>query len=307
MSKKDKYRNILEVALSKASQALSENDFGKMEESMDVIAESYGKYMEIKGKEDALRKADFATLQCVLESALPRLFAKKDKALRDITKLIREDKNLMGQFKFLDAMKKYDNSSDANNYVCESIELACRDIDTKSVAKSNARLADALIENEIIDAADIDEDERLFNENCNYVLSTKKSLRNLNETSSRISRIGDYIKAHPMVNKGSVDVASMAESIEKKAKSLNEDEKRLIKTITEGYSEESNYRKEKLFNEIKASCLDKIHEMIRTNEGYEKERLVTLKETIESKPFNADTIVEDIAKLLEIGAVLTDK
>ena len=81
MNKKDKYRNILEVALSKASQALSDNDFEKVSESMDIIAESYGKYKEIKDAEDTLRNADFATLRRVFENAIPKLFVSKSKAL----------------------------------------------------------------------------------------------------------------------------------------------------------------------------------------------------------------------------------
>ena len=307
MSKKDKYRNILEVALSKASQALSDNDFDKVSESMDIIAESYGKYKEIKNAEDTLRNADFATLRRVLENAIPKLFVSKSKALKEITNVIREDKNLIGQFRFIDAMRRFNNSSDSNSYVCESIDLACRNIEAKGVSKSNEKLAEALIRNGITDIPEIGNDERLFNENCSYVLSTKKNFKNLNETSSRISKIGDYIKSHSMAEEKSVDVMAMAEELERKSKSLNEDERQLVRTLFEGTSDESVMRKEKLFNNIKSSCLDKVNEMIGSNSGYEKERLVSLKETIESKTFNIDTIVEDVAKLLEIGAILSDK
>ena len=307
MNKKDKYRNILEVALSKASQALSDNDFEKVSESMDIIAESYGKYKEIKKAEDTLRNADFATLRRVFENAIPKLFVSKSKALKEITNVIREDKNLIGQFRFIDAMRRFNNSSDSNSYVCESIDLACRNIDAKGVSKSNEKLAEALIRNGITDIPEIGNDERLFNENCSYVLSTKKNLKNLNETSSRISKIGDYIKSHQITEEKSVDVMTMAEELERKSKSLNEDERQLVKTLLEGTSDESVMRKEKLFNNIKSSCLDKVNEMIGSNSGYEKERLVSLKETIESKTFNIDTIVEDVAKLLEIGAILSDK
>ena len=177
MNKKDKYRNILEVALSKASQALSDNDFEKVSESMGIIAESYGKYKEIKKAEDTLRNADFATLRRVFENAIPKLFVSKSKALKEITNVIREDKNLIGQFRFIDAMRRFNNSSDSNSYVCESIDLACRNIDAKGVSKSNEKLAEALIRNGITDIPEIGNEERLFNENCSYVLSTKKNLK----------------------------------------------------------------------------------------------------------------------------------
>ena len=46
--------------------------------------------------------------------------------------------------------------------------------------------------------------------------------------------------------------------------------------------------------------------MISENDGSEKERLLNLKETIMLKEYDKTNIVGDIAKLLEIGAVLSD-
>ena len=46
--------------------------------------------------------------------------------------------------------------------------------------------------------------------------------------------------------------------------------------------------------------------MISENDGDEKERLLNLKETILLKEYDKNNIVGDIAKLLEIGAVLSD-
>ena len=65
-------------------------------------------------------------------------------------------------------------------------------------------------------------------------------------------------------------------------------------------------RRQTLFNKIKNECVEKINKMISENEGDEKERLLNLKETIMLKEYDKNSIVEDIAKLLEIGAVLSD-
>jgi len=46
--------------------------------------------------------------------------------------------------------------------------------------------------------------------------------------------------------------------------------------------------------------------MIDENTGSEKERLLNLKETILLKEYDKNNVVGDIAKLLEIGAVLSD-
>ena len=99
----------------------------------------------------------------------------------------------------------------------------------------------------------------------------------------------------------------MAEQVEKKLNSLNEAEQALVKDIMVAKTGVAESRRQNLFNKIKNEKIKKINKMIDENTGSEKERLLNLKETILLKEYDKDKVVEDIAKLLEVGAVLSDK
>ena len=64
-------------------------------------------------------------------------------------------------------------------------------------------------------------------------------------------------------------------------------------------------RKEKLFNKFKNECITKVNEMIK--EDSNNVELESLKKQLEEQKFNKDSIVQDIAKLLEIRDILLDK
>ena len=145
-----------------------------------------------------------------------------------------------------------------------------------------------------------------FANSCNYLLEHKKKLSNLTEFTNNVKVVSDYITENKKANNKKLNVLAMAEQVEKKINSLNEEEKSLVKDIMSVKDSVSESRRENLFKKIKNECIEKINKMISENDGDEKERLLNLKETIMLKEYDKGSIVEDIAKLLEIGAVLSD-
>ena len=139
-----------------------------------------------------------------------------------------------------------------------------------------------------------------------YLLEHKKKLSNLTEFTNNVKVVSDYIVENKKENGKKLNVLAMAEQVEKKLNSLNEDERALVKDIMAVNNSVAESRRQNLFNKIKNECVEKINKMISENEGDEKERLLNLKETIMLKEYDKNSIVEDIAKLLEIGAVLSD-
>jgi hypothetical protein len=67
---------------------------------------------------------------------------------------------------------------------------------------------------------------------------------------------------------------------------------------------EKNEKKEKLFNRFKNECLNTIDKLISESNNEEKEGLLAIKEQIEDKTYCAETLVKDMAKLLEIRDIL---
>jgi uncharacterized coiled-coil DUF342 family protein len=77
-----------------------------------------------------------------------------------------------------------------------------------------------------------------------------------------------------------------------------------VQEITDFRSPIAEKRKEKLFNKFKNDCITKINEML--NEDSENAELKELNDQINEMTFNKDSIVKDIAKLLEIRDILME-
>ena len=306
MDEKQKYLQIWEAAVTKAREAMKQGGIEAAEKYIQEMDDAFERYKEACNFEDSMMDSNFATINTTLESVMPKLMVKNKKALKECVKLIKEDKNLLAQFKFCNSLRKFNCDTDAKDYINESLNLVSKDIDYKTLRESNRKFAKLLIKHNIRPSDDINESDLKFAKNCDYLLTHKKTLNNLTEYTNNIKSASDYIVENKKVNDNKVDVISMAEQVEKKLNSLNESERALVADIMMANSSGAESRRMNLFNKIKNECIEKINKMISENEGDEKERLLNLKETIMMKEYDKANIVGDIAKLLEIGAVLSD-
>ena len=305
MDEKLKYQQIWTDAMKKAASAMKGGNITEAEKYMQQMEDAFERYKDACDFTDNMINADFATINTTLESVMPKLMVKNKKALKECVNLIKEDKNLLAQFKFCNSLRKFNCDTDAKDYINESLNLVAKDINYKTLKESNRKFAKLLIKHNIR-PSEINESELAFAKNCDYLLTHKKTLNNLTEFTNNVKSASDYIVENRKLNANKVNVLSMAENVEKKLNSLNEAEQALVKDIMIANSTVAESRREKLFNKIKTECVEKINKMISENDGDEKERLLNLKETIMLKEYDKNNIVEDIAKLLEIGAVLSD-
>lgn len=306
MDEKQKYLQIWEAAVTKAREAMKQGGIEAAEKYIQEMDDAFERYKEACNFEDSMIDSDFATLNTTLESVMPKLMAKNKKALKECVNLIKEDKNLLAQFKFCNSLRKFNCDTDAKDYINESLKLVAKDINYKTLRESNRKLAKLLIKHNIKPSNDISESDLKFAKNCDYLLTHKKNLNNLTEFTNNIKSASDYIVENKKLNENKVDVLSMAEQVERKLNSLNESERALVADIMMTNSSGAESRRMNLFNKIKNECIEKINKMISENDGSEKERLLNLKETIMLKEYDKNNIVADIAKLLEVGAVLSD-
>lgn len=306
MDEKQQYFELWQTAVAKAAEALKIGNLEEAEKYHQAMEDAYERYKEAADFEDSTLDSKFATLNTTFESVMPKLMIKNKKAVKECINLIKEDKNLMAQFKFCNALKKFNCDTDAKDYINESLNLVSKDINIKTLKESNQKLAKLLVKYSIKPSNDINESDLKFAKNCDYLLSHKKTLNNLTEFTNNLKEASDYIVENRKNNKERVDILSMAEQVEKKLNSLNEAEQALVKDIMMASSSNGEARRQSLFNQIKNECIFKINKMIEENDGSEKERLLNLKETIMLKEYDKNNVVGDIAKLLEIGAVLSD-
>ena len=306
MDEKQQYFELWNKAMLKLKEALIAGNVEDAEKYHQDEEDAYERYKEAADFETSMMDSKFATINTTLESVMPKLMIKNKKALRECINLIKEDKNLMAQFKFCNTLKKFNCDTDAKDYINESLNLVSKDINLKTLKESNQKLAKLLVKYSIKPSNDINESNLKFAKNCDYLLSHKKTLNNLTEFTNNLKEASDYIVENRKNNKERIDILSMAEQVEKKLNSLNEAEQALVKDIMVAKTGVADSRRQNLFNKIKNECIEKINKMIDENTGSEKERLLNLKETILLKEYDKNNVVGDIAKLLEIGAVLSD-
>lgn len=307
MKNVEKYLNEFDSTVKSARAAINEGDmktFERMIDKLSVIKESYEEDVRYNNEIDS---SDFPKLNSIIENALPSLFVKNKKALSECMKTIMADKNLRTQFKFINALRSYNSDKDATGYINESLDFIKKDLNMKTLKDSNKKLAEVIKKYSMDDKISLSESERKFNENCSYILETEKKVGNLMEYTNRVNEMSDYMISNVKEKKDKVDVFKMAEGVEKKLSKLNESEREFFSDIMGIKNKVNEGRRKNLFEKIKKGCLESIDKLLPESNDEEKERLLSLKETLLAKEYDKETVVEDVAKLLEIGSILSDK
>ena len=250
---------------------------------------------------------NFGMANYIFEDALPTLFKSNPKAVKEFISTIKEDKNLLYQFQFYKALEKYNKDINSKDYINEALEIIKNKINKKTINESNGKLA------KIINAYNIKPIQRIPNENvelyesCDFLFKREKLLTNLREINENINKVVKFTeKYYDFTNEDNTkNLFSMVENFEKKYNSLlNEEEKNFVKELMDFKQGEKNEKKEKLFNKFKNECLNTIDKLISESNNEEKEGLLAIKEQIEDKTYCAETLVKDMAKLLEIRDIL---
>lgn len=301
MNKENKYilewrNNILEAA-----KALNENNFSMYDKLMNEVSNNYNSYK----RDVALTYecTNFGMCNYIFEDALPSLFKNKSNAVKEFITTIKEDKNLLSQFQFYKSLEKNNDKVNTNEYITESFNMTCEKIDMKTLKESNDKLANIIKKYDIKPNDFIPQEKLDLFENCNYIFSNKKKLSNLMEMKMSFDNVVEYTKKnYNSLNESKGDALNkINEFNEKYGNILTESEKTFVKEMFSSKSE----KKEKLFNNLKNECLIQINKLIsEANNENDIIGLNELKEQINTKYFNETTLVQDVAKLLEINVVL---
>jgi hypothetical protein len=269
--------------------------------------EAYKQYKDEADYETSIANSTAAELGSMFESVLPTLFVKNKKAVGDILKLIKEDSNIKAQLQFFEAMKNYDGSIDAKEYINESLNLASKNINPKTLKESNKKLGELMLSHNVRPDELISENKEDFFNAGTYLLTHKKNLNNLSELAKQRTIVENYIVANKKeIDENKVNIKKITEDFDKKMAMLSEEEKSLVQDIINSNSSIAEKRQMKFFNDLKEKCLDVINKMINESSEEEKHDLQSIKEEISSMAYCKESIIKDTAKLLEVGAVLSD-
>jgi hypothetical protein len=322
-SKEDKKENINNMKNNKKYQeefsnytkimneALQKGDFKAYEYVKDMLEEAIEDSKHEKELMEEMNTTNFGMLNHIFENELPTLIKNNKKAVRNVIKTIKEDRNLRSQFSFYNVIKEQYNSSHAEVISPEValeklVKIVCEEVDQKTIKKSNKKLRDVMFENNIIPSDFIDDESKKLYESGNVILTTKRTSNNMLPLAESYNVVCEWMDKHKDDKKNNdKDVDKLIEEFENKLKTnLNESEMSFVQEITDFRSPIAEKRKEKLFNKFKNECITKINEML--NEDSENAELKELNDKINEMTFNKDSIVKDIAKLLEIRDILME-
>lgn len=291
--------------ISEASNALENNDFLLYESLMENVNEAYKSYK--KDRSLVYECSNFGLANYIFEDALPTLFKSNKNAVKEFISLVKEDKNLATQVRFYQALKKYNSSLDAKDYLNEMIELTTQNINPRTLNESMKKVSNIMKKHEI------KPNERLSNElvglfeSCDYLFKNKKKLTNLSNVNEAFNNVVSYMQSHSenKVNESKESFNTLIDEFEKKyGNMLSEAERDFVKEITQAKENDKNNKKEKLFNKLKNECLSLIDKLLSESNDDDTSGLNAIKEQITSKDFCHETLVQDMAKLLEIRDIL---
>lgn len=305
---KNKLLGEWEKAMKAWASAMKKGDTEVADIMQQRANEAYKQYKDEADYETSIANSTAAELGSMFESVLPTLFVKNKKAVGDILKLIKEDSNIKAQLQFFEAMKNYDGSIDAKEYINESLNLASKNINPKTLKESNKKLGKLMLSHNVRPDELISENKENFFNAGTYLLIHKKNLNNLSELAKQRAIVENYIVANKKeIDENKVNIKKITEDFDKKMATLSEEEKSLVQDIINSNSSIAEKRQMKFFNDLKEKCLDKINKMINeSSEEEEKYGLQSIKEEISSMTYCKESIIKDTAKLLEVGAVLSD-
>lgn len=310
MKKSNKYTKEFSNYMSIMNEALKKGDFAVYEYAKQMLDETIDDCKEEKKLMNEMKTVNFGKLNHIFEEALPTLLKTNKKAVKNVIKTIKEDKNLMGEFNFYNLIKK-SKSNIIEGISCDEIlkqieETVNKAIDKSTIKESNKKLMNVMVKSGVVPLSKIDEESNKLYENGNKLLVNESKLTNLFDMQRSRKSISNYMESHMNdVIKESTNPEKLISDYENKLKeNLTESEISFVQQITDFRTPIAEQRKEKLFNKLKNECIGKIDEMLK--EDSDNSELKALKSQLEEQKFNKDSIVKDVAKLLEIRDILMD-
>lgn len=311
----EQYKNGVREELENYAVIISEASKRCDLETCAAACKMLSEAVEEASKENELRKEMFTTnfgiLNHIFEETLPTLFKSKKNVIKEAVKMIREDKNLMGEYNFYNSIKRIPssgvkNDDEARKTLDSVVEIASRGIDSSTVKESNKKFAKFLFENEVVPTSKMDDNLVKMYEACDRLLTSKETaMKAVNEVAWKNVIMGQLsVDNTNKVNESSNALDAINEFEKKLGETLNENEASFVKEIMDFKSPYAEERKRKLFNTIKEDCLKRLDKMI--SEDPSNTSLIETRKKVMSKLFNGENIVKDIANLMEIRDILDE-
>lgn len=269
-------------------------------------------------RNDIINKVDelpVGTINCLFESVSDKLYStKRGKSLiGKYVRAIKENKTLCKEFSLYNFVRYPKCVNDANLYLSEAVKL-CGDVRNSKCLSAENKMKQIVKECLIETNATTEEiqnviDAHKINEDVKYILKNTQTWGNLDVYTDKFSNIVKHINENkPTQVVSESNDKSVKELVGELNETFNNDlkewENRVIKDLS--YANMANADKKVLFETYKKDCLDALNEHIDESSVEDKSQMFAMKTQLESKQYNADTIVDDLFKFSELKSVISE-
>jgi len=292
------YANII-------SHSLANKDFTTYKHALGLLEDTVKEWEKQEAFLAEANSNNFGIINLIFEDALPKLFKSNKKVISKVIKTIKEDKNLSSQFKFYNALKNYNGLVESNEFVKTALALAEETIDKKTIKESNNKLSKIIKDSNIYPSESISKETKMFFEDCNTLLTTKKSLNNINKLAVCENNISDFIKKNHVMceNDSDKSIADDLDTFENKLREeLNDEE--LIEdfsniNISDVYSEDDDMLTSHEYDQAVQSLIEQ-----GKREGYiDYDSIIN---TMDSYDISKDKIEDMYDKFASFGIDIVD-
>ena len=284
----------------------------RMNEMFENVSERLAYQEDLEG----LGNLSVGNLNGLMSGMLEKLYESKEgrDIIRKYTKVIDESVDLERAFKVGFAVSQKPGVSDKDVYLNEALKLG-EGIDRKNFSKEKAKLVAVVKEaceatkqthgmlSEAFASAD-----PLY-DSVEYVLTHKKSARNLNEYVEQVTVIKRRLNEEETVDENEFSGKDPKELMEELNKLASNSPEWLSDLIMEFVSNRlSAGSVEKLFEDRKDRCIKILDEAVESAETVEqKSQFDTMRKQLQERKFVEATSYDDLANLAELEYTLTSK
>lgn len=270
---------------------------------VNEACDSRVKYINSCVNAAGLGEKSFGFIKECFENLSESLFKTKEgkKIINRYISTIKEDKGLIGLYSIYENLRKMGKDSDVDYFINSLNETVnIESVSSKSLRKLGNLLSEAYIL--LGESADgmIPAENNPLDKAIEYVAENKKGMRNLAEYSNAVKIIRESIEG-----KSSTNMFRVNESINDAEKlimafnskyngELNDDEKAMIKKLSESDDKES------VFKQCKDDCINRLSEVKKGCGEKESERMDEIMSKVNGKQFCDETVESDICNLIEI-------
>lgn len=306
-------KDNLTKAMTLMSSALKQYEEGKFDmaehsrQEANKLFDEVNNEMSTQDGQDKMRfgeSRNFGMLYRIYEDNALDFYTKDQKSLLKLTETIKKNPVLLSEFKTYQAFLYPNGVENPESYVNEAVNLAERH-DVHTLKKANMELLSVMREMGLNENVMFSPEEIELFENIEYVITNIPNITNINKYMNVKKSLRECVETRNTNETKNQDVKQAVDEaydgLAQKCSELTKDEIELVESMT---SNDKNA--ERRFNEVKEGLLRKINREIETSNENDKSRWNFLKENIQSKNYNKQTALVDMAEMIEAAGVIEE-